>query len=113
MKENQSSGTAMFETARLLVRKFRDEDARPLYENHLDDAVRKWFPNECYADLAEAQAALLKAHGAEQVQDLHGATTIQGTAEQAATDPRAEMARQASRWHYTRPQPREENKWQL
>ena len=48
----------MFETARLAVRKFRDEDARQLYENHLDDEVRKWFPNECYADLEEAQGAV-------------------------------------------------------
>ena len=36
----------MFETKRLAVRKFRGEDARQLYENHLDDEVRKWFPNE-------------------------------------------------------------------
>ena len=48
----------MFETKRLAVRKFRDEDARQLYENHLDDEVRKWFPNECYADLEEAQGAI-------------------------------------------------------
>ena len=48
----------MFETERLAVRKFRDEDARQLYENHLDDEVRKWFPNECYADLEEAQGAV-------------------------------------------------------
>ena len=49
---------AMFETEHLLVRKFKDEDAQPLYENHLDDQVRKWFPNECYADLEEAQGAI-------------------------------------------------------
>ena len=49
--------TKMFETERLIIRAFRDEDARELYENHLDDEVRKWFPNECYADLAEAQTA--------------------------------------------------------
>jgi ribosomal-protein-alanine N-acetyltransferase len=48
----------MFETSRLLVRKFREEDARPLYENHRDAEVRKWFPNECYADEAEAQDAI-------------------------------------------------------
>ena len=58
MKENQSSGTAMLETERLLVRRFRDEDAIPLYENHLDDAVRKWFPNECYEDQEEALDAI-------------------------------------------------------
>ncbi len=48
----------MFETSRLLVRKFREEDARPLYENHRDAEVRKWFPNECYADEAEALDAI-------------------------------------------------------
>ena len=48
----------LFETERLIVRRFRDGDARPLYENHLDDEVRKWFPNECYADLEEARDAI-------------------------------------------------------
>ena len=44
----------MFETERLVIRKLRDEDAQKLYENHLDDEVRKWFPNECYANVEEA-----------------------------------------------------------
>ncbi|MCR5565916.1 MAG: GNAT family N-acetyltransferase [Clostridiales bacterium] len=48
----------MFETERLAVRKFTDADARQLYENHLDDEVRKWFPNECYTDLEEARDAI-------------------------------------------------------
>ena len=48
----------LFETDRLIVRRFRDEDARQLYENHLDSEVRKWFPNECYADPEEAQDAI-------------------------------------------------------
>ena len=48
----------MFETKRLVIRKFRDEDARKLYENHLDEEVRRWFPNECYADPEEAQDAV-------------------------------------------------------
>ena len=48
----------MFETERLIVRKFEDEDAFKLYENHLDDEVRKWFPNECYADIDEARDAI-------------------------------------------------------
>ena len=47
-----------FETERLVIRKFRSGDARKLYENHLDDEVRKWFPNECYADEQEAQDAI-------------------------------------------------------
>ncbi len=50
--------TKMVETERLIIRAFRDEDARELYENHLDSEVREWFPNECYADLAEAQDAI-------------------------------------------------------
>ena len=49
----------MIETRRLVIRKFREDDAQALYENHLEDQVRKWFPNECYADLAEAQDAML------------------------------------------------------
>ena len=48
----------LFETERLIVRAFRDEDARKLYENHQDDEVRKWFPNECYADEEEALGAI-------------------------------------------------------
>jgi len=42
------------ETERLIVRRLRDDDAQAMYENHLDDEVRKWFPNECYADPDEA-----------------------------------------------------------
>ena len=48
----------LFETERLIIRGFRDGDARELYENHLDDEVRKWFPNECYADAEEAAEAI-------------------------------------------------------
>ncbi len=48
----------LFETAHLVLRKFRDEDAQKLYENHMDEAVRKWFPNECYADPDEALDAI-------------------------------------------------------
>ena len=48
----------MIETDRLAVRKLRDGDAQALYENHLDDEVRKWFPNECYADPEEALDAI-------------------------------------------------------
>lgn len=38
----------MVETKRLIIRKFKVEDAQQLYENHIDGEVRKWFPNECY-----------------------------------------------------------------
>ena len=48
----------LFETDRLIVRSFRNEDAPVLYENHMDGEVQRWFPNECYADLAEARGAV-------------------------------------------------------
>ncbi len=48
----------LFETERLIVRKFKAKDAEQLYENHMDEEVRKWFPNECYSDLEEAQDAI-------------------------------------------------------
>jgi hypothetical protein len=38
----------IFETEHLIIRKFKKEDAKRLYENHLEDAVKKWFPNESY-----------------------------------------------------------------
>ncbi len=48
----------ILETKRLIIRCFRDEDAQALYENHMDSEVRKWFPNECYADWEEALEAV-------------------------------------------------------
>ena len=49
---------SIFETAHLRVRQFTPDDARPLYEIHLDAKVKKWFPNESYADIAEAVGAV-------------------------------------------------------
>lgn len=48
----------MFETERLRVRRFELADAQSLYEYHQDEAVRKWIPNECYADIEEARDAI-------------------------------------------------------
>lgn len=48
----------LLETERLIIRKFKEEDAQALYENHLDEAVKQWFPNECYADVEEALDAI-------------------------------------------------------
>ena len=48
----------LFETARLRVRKFTPEDAPVLYENHREEEIRKWIPNECYADPEEAGNAV-------------------------------------------------------
>ncbi len=48
----------MIETKRLIVRRFRTDDARQLYENHRDEEVGTWFPNERYADPEEARDAI-------------------------------------------------------
>lgn len=48
----------IFETEHLRVRKFRTEDAQALYENHLEEDVKKWIPNESYAHMEEAQRAI-------------------------------------------------------
>lgn len=48
----------MFETEHLKVRKFEMEDARRLYENHLEEEVKMWIPNESYADMEETQEAV-------------------------------------------------------
>ncbi len=48
----------LFETERLGIRKFEMEDAGCLYENHLEDGVKNWIPDECYADMEEARDAV-------------------------------------------------------
>lgn len=48
----------IFETEHLKVRKFRMEDAPCLYKNHLEEEVKKWIPNESYADMEETQGAI-------------------------------------------------------
>lgn len=48
----------IFETAHLRVRKFEADDARKLYEHHLEPEVRQWIPNECYGSLQEAEGAV-------------------------------------------------------
>lgn len=47
-----------FETEHVLVRKLELEDAVRLYENHAEVKVKKWFPNESYADVSEAEDAI-------------------------------------------------------
>ncbi len=47
-----------FETEHLLVRELEPEDADRLYENHAEEKVKKWFPNESYADMDEAKGAI-------------------------------------------------------
>ena len=48
-----------FETERVLARKLEPEDAAQLYKNHAEAKVKKWFPNESYADIDEAKDAIL------------------------------------------------------
>jgi RimJ/RimL family protein N-acetyltransferase/Ser/Thr protein kinase RdoA (MazF antagonist) len=48
----------LFKTEHLIVRKFRPDDAKRLYEYHLDENVKQWMPNESYADVAEAEDAI-------------------------------------------------------
>lgn len=48
----------VFETEHLRIRKFKREDAKDLYINHLEEKVKKWIPNESYADIKEAQDAI-------------------------------------------------------
>lgn len=48
----------MFETEHLGVRKFKIEDAEYLYANHLEEEVKKWIPNESYADIEETIGAI-------------------------------------------------------
>ena len=47
----------VFETEHLRVRPFTSEDGPRLYEIHLDEAVKKWFPNESYENPEEAREA--------------------------------------------------------
>ena len=48
----------MFETEHLKIRKFKMDDAQCLYENHLEEEVKKWIPNESYADMEETKGAI-------------------------------------------------------
>ena len=48
----------IFETEHLRIRKFEIEDAKCLYENHLEEEVKRWIPNESYVDIEETQGAI-------------------------------------------------------
>ncbi len=48
----------IFETEHLGIRKFKLEDAEHLYTNHLEEEVKKWIPNESYADMEETIGAI-------------------------------------------------------
>lgn len=48
----------IFETKNLRIRKFEMHDAQQLYENHLEEEVKKWISNESYADIEETCGAI-------------------------------------------------------
>lgn len=48
----------LFETEYLKIRKFEIDDAPYLYKNHLEKEVKKWIPNESYADMEETKEAI-------------------------------------------------------
>ena len=48
----------IFETEHLKIRKFEIEDAKCLYENHLEEEVKMWIPNESYVDMEETKGAI-------------------------------------------------------
>ncbi len=48
----------IFETEHLKIRKFEISDAIYLYKNHLEEEVKKWIPNESYADIEETKSAI-------------------------------------------------------
>lgn len=45
-------------TEHLIIRSFDPDDAERLYANHLEEEVKKWIPNESYADISEAAGAI-------------------------------------------------------
>ena len=49
----------LFETEHLRAGKFETEDAKCLYENHLEEEAKKWIPNESYADMESTFLLLL------------------------------------------------------
>ena len=48
----------VLETEHLIIRKFTMDDAQALYENHLEEDVRQWIPNECYGNMEETRKAI-------------------------------------------------------
>lgn len=49
---------SLFETEHLKVRTFLPEDARRLYENHVEDETREWMPGSIYSDIKETLNAI-------------------------------------------------------
>ena len=56
--ENKKDMEYIFETEHLKIRKFVMEDAGDLYDNHLEEEVKRWITNESYIDMEETQRAI-------------------------------------------------------
>ena len=56
--DGEDNMDCIFETEHLRIRKFLRDDAQSLYEYHAEEEVKKWIPNESYADLEETQDAI-------------------------------------------------------
>lgn len=57
-KECDEKMKYLFQTEHLRVRRFEAEDAKRLYENHLEEEMKQWIPNESYESLEEAEEAI-------------------------------------------------------
>ena len=48
----------LFETKHLRFRRFEILDAHSLYQNHLEDEMKQWIPNESYESIHETEQAI-------------------------------------------------------
>ena len=48
----------LFQTDHLRIRRFEAEDGKQLYENHLEEEMKQWIPNESYESPEEAGGAI-------------------------------------------------------
>lgn len=48
----------LFESPRLIFRRFELSDAQQLYLNHLEPEMQRWIPNESYQDISESKQAI-------------------------------------------------------
>ena len=48
----------LFQTEHLRIRRFEAEDEKQLHENHLEEEMKQWIPNESYESLEEAAGAI-------------------------------------------------------
>ena len=53
----------LFQTEHLRIKRFEAEDAKQLYENHSEEEMKQWIPNESYESLEEAAEAIVFYQG--------------------------------------------------